>query len=243
VRPFSAAIMFAVSAICVASVAADGIAQESARRDPPVRGGAAAGVQKGVGIDVSLPVSSSPAAPAGPVIRTANVIADRELQKLLQNGFPANLHYRADLWSRGGWFDDVEASIEWDVFVRYEPLTKTYRVARVIGNRGAENLGRFERYEDAQAAIARPYTAPLPARRMRARQYYIVVLEVEVLSMSDLDEVERWLSGELRPAVRGKRNPGTALGRGISTLATRLLGGEKRRYEQRTETFRVGNRE
>jgi hypothetical protein len=235
--------MFAVSAICVASVAADGIAQESARRDPPVRGGAAAGVQKGVGIDVSLPVSSSPAAPAGPVIRTANVIADRELQKLLQNGFPANLHYRADLWSRGGWFDDVEASIEWDVFVRYEPLTKTYRVARVIGNRGAENLGRFERYEDAQAAIARPYTAPLPARRMRARQYYIVVLEVEVLSMSDLDEVERWLSGELRPAVRGKRNPGTALGRGISTLATRLLGGEKRRYEQRTETFRVGNRE
>jgi hypothetical protein len=243
VRAFSAAIVFAVSAIGVVSIAADGIAQESARRDPPVRRDAAAAVQKGVGIDVSLPVSSSPAAPAGPVIRTANVIADRELQKLLQNGFPANLHYRADLWSRGGWFDDVEASIEWDVFVRYEPLTKTYRVARVIGNRGAENLGRFERYEDAQAAIARPYTAPLPARRTRARQYYIVVLEVEVLSMSDLDEVERWLSGELRPAVRGKRNPGTALGRGVSTLATRLLGGEKRRYEQRTETFRVGNRE
>jgi hypothetical protein len=240
---FGAPIMLAVSAICVVSIAADGIAQESARRDPPARGDAAAAVQKGVGIDVSLPVSSSSAAPAGPVIRTANVIADRELQKLLQNGFPANLHYRADLWSRGGWFDDVEASIEWDVFVRYEPLTKTYRVARVIGNRGAENLGRFERYEDAQAAIARPYTPPLPARRTRARQYYIVVLEVEVLSMSDLDEVERWLSGELRPAVRGKRNPGTALGRGISTLATRLLGGEKRRYEQRTETFRVGNRE
>lgn len=242
-RAFSAAIVFAVSALCVVSIAADGIAQESARRDPPVRRDAPAAVQKGVGIDVSLPVSSSPAAPAGPVIRTANVIADRELQKLLQNGFPANLHYRADLWSRGGWFDDVEATIEWDVFVRYEPLTKTYRVARVIGNRGAENLGRFERYEDAQAAIARPYTAPLPARRTRARQYYIVVLEIEVLSMSDLDEVERWLSGELRPAVRGKRNPGTALGRGVSTLATRLLGGEKRRYEQRTETFRVGNRE
>jgi len=235
VRAFRAAIVFAVS------IATDGMAQESARRDQPVRADAPAVVQRSAGIDVSLPVSSSPAPPAGPVIRTANVIADRELQKLLQNGFPANLHYRADLWSRGGWFDDVEASIEWDVFVRYEPLTKTYRVARVIGNRGAENLGRFESYEDAQAAIARPYTPPLPARRTRARQYYIVVLEVEVLSMSDLDEVERWLSGELRPAVRGKRNPGTALGRGISTLATRLLGGEKRRYEQRTETFRVGS--
>jgi hypothetical protein len=59
------------------------------------------------------------------------------------------------------------------------------------------------------------------------------------MSMSDLDELEGWLRGELRPAVRGKKNPGTALGRGITKLATRLLGGEKRRYEQRTETFRV----
>jgi len=177
--------------------------------------------------------------PMGPVIRTANVIADRELQTLLQNGFPANLHYRTELWSRGGLFDDVKSSVEWDVLVRYEPLTKTYRVARFVGEE-AENLGRFERYEDAQAALARPYQPKLPARRTRDRQYYIVTLEVEVLSMSDLDEIDRWLRGELRPAVRGKRNPGTALGRGLSRLATRLLGGENRRYEQRSEIFRGG---
>ena len=215
-------------------------AQQSASRDTPGRT-AAQPAQSAPGIDVSLPPSSSPNY-AGPVVRTANVIADADLRKLLQNGFPAHLSYRADLWSRSGWFDDVESTLEWDVVVRYEPLTKTYRVARYVGDR-AENLGRFERYEDAQAAVARPYQPPLPARRTRSRQYYIVVLEVEVISMSDLDELERWLRGELRPAVRGKRNPGTALGRGISTLATRLLGGEKRRYEQRTETFRVGNRE
>jgi hypothetical protein len=212
--------------------------QQSARRDGAVRTEASP-VQRTAGIDVSLP-SSSTAAPAGPMIRTANVIADKELQKLLQNGFPANLHYSADLWSRGGLFDDVKATVEWDVLVRYEPLTKTYRVARFVGNRW-ETLGRFERYEDAQAAVARPYQPPLPARRTRDRQYYIVTLEVEVLSMSDLDEVEGWLRGELRPAVRGKRNPGTALGRGFSRLATRLLGGENQRYEQRSETFRIGN--
>jgi hypothetical protein len=194
-----------------------------------------------VGLEVSLPPVTTPV-PAGPVIRTSNVIADREMQKLLQTGFPANLHYRADLWSRGGFFDDIEATVEWDVLVRYEPLTKTYRVARFIGGR-AENLGRFEQYEDAQAVVARPYQPMLPARRTRDRQYYIVTLELEVLSMSDLDEIDRWLRGELRPAVRGKRNPGTAIGRGLGRLATRLLGGEARRYEQRTETFRVGNRE
>jgi hypothetical protein len=215
-------------------------AQQSASRDTPGRTESQPG-QSAAGIDVSLPPSSSPNY-AGPVVRTANVIADADLRKLLQNGFPAHLSYRADLWSRSGWFDDVESTVEWDVVVRYEPLTKTYRVARYVGDR-AENLGRFERYEDAQAAVARPYQPSLPARRTRSRQYYIVVLDVEVISMSDLDELERWLRGELRPAVRGKRNPGTALGRGISTLATRLLGGEKRRYEQRTETFRVGNRE
>ena len=215
-------------------------AQQSASRDTPGRTGAQP-AQSAPGIDVSLPPSSSPNY-AGPVVRTANVIADADLRKLLQNGFPAHLSYRADLWSRSGWFDDVESTVEWDVVVRYEPLTKTYRVARYVGDR-AENLGRFERYEDAQAAVARPYQPPLPARRTRSRQYYIVVLEVEVISMSDLDELERWLRGELRPAVRGKRNPGTALGRGISTMATRMLGGEKRLYEQRTETFRVGNRD
>lgn len=229
-RTLGIAVVLAIGAARLAG------AQQSARQDipsraeaPPVQSGAAR-------LDVSLP-SLSPA-PAGPLVRTANVIADSELQKLLQNGFPAHLSYRADLWSRSGWFDDLEGTTEWDVVVRYEPLTKTYRVARFIGDR-AENLGRFERYEDAQAAVARPFQPPLPAKRTRARQYYIVVLEVEVISMSDLDELERWLRGELRPAVRGKRNPGTALGRGISTLATRLLGGEKRRYEQRTETFRV----
>jgi hypothetical protein len=214
-------------------------AQSSARRDDTERTGAPP-AQSAAGIDVSLPKSAP--VPAGPIIRTANVIAGSELRKLLQNGFPAHLRYRVDLWSRSGLFDDVEASIEWDVFVRYEPLTKTYRVSRHTADR-TENLGRFERYEDAQAVIARPYQAPLPARRSRGRQYYIVALEVEVVSMSDLDELERWLRGELRPAVRGKRNPGTALGRGVSTLATRLLGGEKRRYEQRTETFRVGAQE
>lgn len=220
----------------VASVGNAALAQESSRRDissPP----ADARSQRSAGIDVTLP-NPIPAVPAGPVITTTNVIADGETQKLVQSGFPAHLHYRVELWSRGGWFDDMVSSVEWDITVRYEPLTKTYRVARFVGNR-AETIGRFERYQDAQAAIARPFVAPLPARRTRARQYYNVVLEVQVMSLSDLDELEQWLRGELRPAVRGKRNPGTALGRGLATLATRLLGGEARRYEQRTATFRT----
>jgi hypothetical protein len=222
-----------VAAIVVASGA---LAQQPSRSDNPTRTPPPA--QMAAGLSVTLP-SLSEVALTGPLIRTTNVIADPELQKLVQNGFPAALHYRAELWSRGGLFDDLESSVEWNVSVRYEPLTKTYRVARIYTGGRAENLGRFERYDDAQAAVARTYQAQLPAKNTRSRQYYIVTLDLEVMSMSDLDELEGWLRGELRPAVRGKKNPGTALGRGITKLATRLLGGEKRRYEQRTETFRV----
>ena len=64
------------------------------------------------------------------------------------------------------------------------------------------------------------------------------VVDVEMLSLSDLDEVERWLRGELRPAVRGQRNPGGVLGRGLRSLFVRLLGAERRHYEVRSKTFK-----
>jgi hypothetical protein len=148
VRAFVVVLAFALTA---AVAAADARAQASARRDGTARADAPP-TQGAAGIDVSLPASGTSVF-AGPVVRTANVIGDSELRALLLNGFPARLHYRADLWSRSGWFDDIESSIEWDVFVRYEPLPKTYRISRHIGDR-VETIGRFERYQDAQAARA-----------------------------------------------------------------------------------------
>jgi hypothetical protein len=62
---------------------------------------------------------------------------------------------------------------------------------------------------------------------------------VQTLSVTDLDEVCRWLRGEVRPAFRGDRNPGTAFTRGLRSLTTRLLGGEQRGYTARTDTFRT----
>jgi hypothetical protein len=61
---------------------------------------------------------------------------------------------------------------------------------------------------------------------------------VEALSMTDLEELNRWLRGELQPTVRGQRSAGTALTRGIRSLATRLLGGERREYSERSPSFR-----
>jgi len=178
--------------------------------------------------------SNSP--PAG-----ANVRAQRlfypELRELLLHGFPAALHFRLELWRVGGMFDDIESATQWDVLVRYEPYTRSYFMVRQKGEREIESLGPFETLEAVEAEISKPYPQVLQPRRPRARYYYNVVLDVESLSVSDLDELERWLSGELRPAVRGKRAPLSALRRGIGTLLSRVLGGEKRHYEARSGTF------
>jgi hypothetical protein len=212
------------------------------------------GAQESSGRRVTPPTSTPPAAPVtprvrvdlppvgslaleGPEVAAPGVLSESGMETLLRNGFPAYLHYRVELWTRGGLFDDERGSVEWDVVVRYEPLSKTFRVARKSGDR-VETLGRFERYRDAIAAVERPVRAPIRGTRSRERQYYNVVLDVEVVSNSDLDEVERWLSGELRPSLQGHRNPGTALGNGMRTLITRVLGGQKRQYVTKSETFR-----
>lgn len=186
-------------------------------------------------LELVVPAQASPRV-EGPEVRGINVLADRDIRDLLRNGFPARLHYRVELWSTSGWFDDLEGGTEWDVVVRYDALDRSYRLARLQGDE-VTTLGRFDQLRDAERALEQPFRAPLVARGSR-RYYYRAVLRVETLSLSDLDEVERWLRGELRPAVRGQRNPGTAITRGVRTLFIRLLGGEKREYEVRSATFR-----
>jgi hypothetical protein len=160
------------------------------------------------------------------------------MRDLLANGFPARLHYRLERWQAGGWFDDLKAAVEWDVILKYDVLGKRYQVVRVVNNK-PESLGEFPAVADAENAAEGPYQTSISLPSKGKRGYYNLLLDVETLSLSDLDEVERWLRGELKPAVSGKKNPGTALGRGVRTLVVRLLGGEKRHYEARTGTFRL----
>jgi hypothetical protein len=107
-----------------------------------------------------------------------------------------------------------------------------------VVNNKPELLGEFPGIEDADAAAEARYKTTISLPKKGQRGYYNLLLDVETLSLSDLDEVNRWLRGELKPAVKGQKNPGTALTRGVRTLVVRLLGGEKRHYEARTGTFK-----
>lgn len=187
-------------------------------------------------LEIALPPPTALAA-EGPLVRGIGITSDARLADLLRNGFPARLHYRVELWSTGGWFDNLEGRHVWDMIVQYDPLDRRYRVAQIAGDH-AMLIGEYDTLADTEAAVSRPYRVPLRPGDGRQRFYYNAVLEVETLSLSDLDEVERWLRGEFRPAVRGERNPGTALTRGLRTLLVRLLGGRKQQYQVRTGTFR-----
>jgi len=172
-----------------------------------------------------------------PFVRSVSLLSDGAMTNLLINGFPARLHYRMERWATGGWFDDIKAAVEWDVVVKYDALGKRYHVFRAVANRATE-LGNFATLDSAQEMLDAPFRAPISPAKRGQRSYYNVVLDIETLSLTELDELEQWLRGELKPAVRGKKNPGTAVSRGVRTLMVRLLGGEKRRYEARSGTFR-----
>jgi hypothetical protein len=165
------------------------------------------------------------------------MLGDPRMRELLQSGFPARLHYRVELWADGRLFDELTRTAEWDVVVRFLGVEQTYEVLQVVSGRTL-SLGAFNRIEDAEAAVSRPLRVPITAPRGDRRYYYQATLQVDVLSSSDLDEVNRWLQGELSPAVRGERNAGTAFARGVRSLTSRLLGGERRQYATRSASFR-----
>jgi hypothetical protein len=172
-----------------------------------------------------------------PVIRSSGVLADRRMRDLLNHGFPARLHYRIELWSARGFFDDLKSQVEWDVIVRYNPMERLYSATRIERER-ATPLGTFDQLRRIEDVVGRPFQPAIRPPTKREKFYYSAVLDVEMLSVNDLDEVERWLRGELSPAVRGEKSPGTAVARGVRTLVTRLLGGEQRHYEARSRVFR-----
>lgn len=200
--------------------------------------GGRAGAQTRVQLDVIVPAGTLTAT-QGPGVVGKNLLADPTTRELLRNGFPTKLHYKLELWREKGLFNDVEGSTEWEVLVQYDPASQTYRAVRRNGKQ-LEDFGSFVTLTSAEEPLNRPYRVPLRPRTQGGRYYYNVFLDITTLDVSDLDELQRWLRGELQPAVRGKTNPASALKNGLGTLLSRLLGGERRHYEQRSETFTAG---
>lgn len=172
-----------------------------------------------------------PAVAGAPALVTAsNLLADGELRDLVRSGFPASLRFRLELWRVGGLFNDLEGREEWEMIVQYDPTAQRYRLIR-RQERRIDDLGSFATLTTAQSAIEQPQRPALQPARRGAKYYYNLTLDVTALSVSDLDQLERWLRG-VKPS-----DPAGAIGSGVRTLMLRMLGGETRHLEKRSPQF------
>lgn len=169
-----------------------------------------------------------------PVVRATGVFGDGVFAGALRDGFPVRLQYRLELWRSSTLFDRLEREQAWLALAQYDPLNGRYTLTRTGG--GVET---FTSLEALAQAIAVAYTVdlPQPEGRGRARYYYVATLDIESLSLSELEEVERWLRGDLGRALTHEGDVGGALGRGARRLLVRFSGLPSRRLEARTPLF------
>lgn len=162
-------------------------------------------------------------------IEVGRLLGDRALEAAVYEGLPLRIRVDVELWS-DGFFDSEAGSEEWRASIVYDPVTLDYEV----------RIGDGEPQEFGTLSAARTHLESAFALNLRpgrpGRYYYLAVVELETLSLSDLDELRRWLDGDLRPAVGGDDVDG-ALTQGVRRLFVRALGLPTRRVRLRTQAF------
>ena len=171
-----------------------------------------------------------------PRIQVVALLANGKFVGLMRSGFPLRLHFRLELWrTRATWFDQYASEAAWDVVAHYDPLADDFVLLR--------SNGTTARYATAQAlgrALEIPYKITL-APKGAGRFYYLCRLEVSTLNDTDLQELERWLKGEVSPAVSGRGDLGDALVRGAQRVLVRIAGLPRLTLEARSESVRGGS--
>lgn len=163
----------------------------------------------------------------GPVLESEGV------RSSLASGLPVRVRIVTELWQVRT-FDVLEGRHEWRATLRQDPLSGRYLVE--TADFGAGEAGSLGEARSFLQARLRPPLLPPGAGEF----YYLARMEVETLSLSDLDELRRWLRGDLGPAVGGSEDVGSALGRGLRRVLVRVLGLPVRRFEARSERFTHG---
>lgn len=175
------------------------------------------------------------------MVRSENLLVpESRWLPALRSGLPLRLHYRVEVWrSRDGWFDTFSRQVEWVVVVRHEPLLDQYTLLTLVGSRRQER--RYATLDALGAALAFAYQVSVTPEE-QGGYYYTAVLQVSTLSDSDLDELERFLAGDVGRERNGE-SFGDALGRGATRFLLRLAGLPSLRLEARSPRFVVRQEE
>ena len=159
------------------------------------------------------------------------------LVRALHSGLPLRILAVVELW-KDGFFDSQRGRAEWRATVVYDPLAERYRVASA----GLDTLAvTLDSLEAVEAALQDRFELPL-APEEAGRFYYLGEVRVETLSLSDLEELQTWLRGDLAPAVSGEGRVEDAVGSGVRRMLVRMLGLPARRLRVRSPAVEIPER-
>jgi len=169
-------------------------------------------------------------------VQPLEMLADSGLVRPLLSGLPLRFHFQLELWHDRFIADGLVEQTSWSLILFQEPLSGEFSLTRSWDPDRAE---WFATLAAAGQALERFYLSPLDGPEPNSGQYYYDArLEVEVLSLGDLDELEHWLRGEVLDEESSGGGLVGALGRGFKRLFIRLIGLSARKYQARTELFR-----
>jgi hypothetical protein len=167
------------------------------------------------------------------LVRPLNLFTDSVLVRPLLSGLPLRFHFQLELWHDKFLADGLVDRSSWSIILYQEPLSGEFNLTR------SWDPQRDEWYSDLRSATQTlqswyqsPFPGPTPGT---GRFYYEARLEIEILSLGDLDELEDWLRGDV---VGERSGVGSAFTRGFKRLFIRLIGLSARKIGVRSEPFR-----
>lgn len=163
-------------------------------------------------------------------IQIGDIFEGGGIRESLESGLPVRVELITELW-RDRFFDSQEGRSEWRATIWYDPLAGTYRIET------ANPPVALSTSPEAALEILRSRVRADLDPSSPGRYYYLGRIQIETLSLSDLEELRHWLQGELAPAIDGDEEVGGALGRGIRRLFVRALGLPALRAQARSDPF------
>jgi hypothetical protein len=144
---------------------------------------------------------------------------EERVEQSLGRGMPVTLLLHAELWrKRTGWFDRVERAVDATVRLRYDVWAHQWLIERA----GLPALS-LSSVDSLEQVLSRPMALSFPgSERLSATAPCFVALSATVkpLSVEDVEEVEGWLSGE----VRGPSGGITSLPRSLFDAVRNFAG-------------------
>ena len=206
------------------------------RPDEPARAARHAGAAL-VGLELALLLVATPAAafkvtsirPARDSeqrlwveLQIEDVIEPR-VEASLQRGMPATLTLRAELWRRrNGWFDRLERTAHSTTRIRRDVANENWRIER----QGSPPLV-VPTLDSLRQVLEMNTTVPVgPLERLgtEAPCYVVVSASLQPLKLEDVEEVEDWLSGEVKSKGSSPFGILTGLPRSLFDAARNFAG-------------------